>query len=122
KPLLQLSFSRYGQALSRHAGSHSALLAGDVQAMFDAVPSACQRALRCGPQIGLRKRPWAANPGRPFRLSTRLDAGHRDLQGLPAREKAVGGWQNSAPPRFRGTKRYGIMSPPVILPASRPRI
>jgi hypothetical protein len=42
--------------------------------------------------------------------------------GLPAREKAVGGWQNSAPPRFRGTKRYGIMSPPVILPASRPRI
>src|SRR5215813_7106095 len=41
-----------------------------------------------------------ASQNRVIGLSTRLGSGRCGLQGLPAREKAVGGWQNSAPRDF----------------------
>src|SRR6516162_1385227 len=46
-----------------------------------------------------------------FQVPTRLGSGHCGLQGLPAREKAVGRWQNSAPRDSQnGIMEYGRSS------------
>src|SRR5262249_177526 len=61
-----------------------------------------------------------ASQNRLIGLSTRLGSGRCGLQGLPAREKPVGGWHNSAPPRspngIYGTAAYSALIPAARIP------